>query len=889
MNGYHDASIEEVCTALKTSRTGIDEKEARFRLKRYGLNKLKEKKTVSKLKIFLEQFKNPVVWVLLGATLVSLAFGEILQSTVILIIVLINAFLGFLQEYKAERTIVALLRLTKLQATIIREGKKQTIDALFLVPGDIIVLETGDKVPADARLIEATTLQANESSLTGESVAVRKTIEALPKETLLADRTNMVYAGTIITSGRALALVTHTGTKTEMGKIAHLLQETSTHETPLQQRLRLLSKRLGFYVLLISAIIFTIGVVRGETALPVLMIAVALAVAAIPEGLPIVVTICLALGVQRMAKQSVLIRKLHAAEALGSISVICTDKTGTLTKNEMTVTKVYANHEEYLVTGSGYERNGSVTTIEGVSVDTRELAMLFTIGAMNNNAEIERDENNTTTEVIGDPTEAALLISAGKAGIDIVATKVNQQRIGEIPFSSERKRMTTIHKIGTRKFAYTKGAPEQVLRICTSIKIGKTVRELTIDDNVKILKQNEAFGKQALRVLAFAYRELRPELEHKTSGQVEGKMVFVGLQAMMDPPRERVSEAVATCHEAGIKVVMVTGDHKDTALAIAQQVGITGSVITGKEIDEREDLASIVDDVGVYARVDPSHKIKIISALQRKGYRVAMTGDGVNDAPALKKADIGIAMGMRGTDVAKEASDIILMDDNFTSIVNGIEEGRGIFDNIKKFVNYLLSSNLAEVLILVIAMFFMFTDGQGWVILPLATLHLLWINVITDGLPALALSVDPKSYALMQRPPRNGEEGIITKNMALNIITVGILVAFVVLGLFAYYLPDAAKARTIAFTAVIVFEMVRIQMIRSHYKLGVFSNRWLLGAICSSLVLQLLVLYTPLQTIFNVVPLGLIDWAIIIGVTIPLFAVAMLASLAIKKVTNQRD
>lgn len=889
MNRYHDASIEEVCTTLKTSRTGISEKEAQFRLKRYGPNKLKEKKTASKLKIFLEQFKNPVVWVLIGATIVSLFFGEILQSAVILIIVLVNALFGFLQEYKAERAILALLRLTKLQATVLREGKKKVIDAIFLVPGDLIVLETGDKIPADARLLEVTTLQVNESSLTGESAAVRKTIDTLPQDTLLADRTNMVYAGTTVTSGRAFALITNTGTKTEMGKIAHLLQDTSDHETPLQQRLALLSKRLGLLVLLICALIFIVGVIRGEAALPLLMIAVALAVAAIPEGLPIVVTISLALAVQRMVKQHVLIRKLHAAEALGSISVICTDKTGTLTKNEMTVTKVYANHEEYLVTGSGYERNGSVTTLEGVSVDGRELAMLFTIGALNNNAEIERDENNNNTEVIGDPTEAALLISAGKAGIDILATKVNQQRVGEIPFSSERKRMTTIHKIGTRKFAYTKGAPEQILRICDRIKIGSTVRELTIDDKVKILKKNEELGKQALRVLSFSYRELRPELEHKTSGQVEGKMVFVGLQAMMDPPRERVSEAVATCHHAGIKVVMITGDHKDTAVAIAQQVGIVGGVITGKEIDQRTDLMGIVDDIGVYARVDPSHKIRIIEALQKKGYRVAMTGDGVNDAPALKKADIGIAMGIRGTDVAKEASDIILTDDNFTSIVNGIEEGRGIFDNIKKFVNYLLSSNLGEVLILFIAMILAFTDGQGALILPLATLQILWINLITDGLPALALGIDPKSYALMQRPPREGKEGIITKNMALNIVTMGVLVAFVVLGLFAYYLPDVAKARTVAFTAVIVFEIVRIQMIRSHYKLGLFSNKWLIGAICSSLVLQLIVLYTPLQIIFNVVPLGFIDWAMIIGVTIPLFAVAMLASLGIKKVTNQRD
>lgn len=843
-NLFHTLNGKESMGKLHSHEKGLTSHEAEQRLHKYGLNELKVEKTVHPLKIFLQQFNSPLVWILIFALGVSIFLKEFLDAGVIGLIIVVNAVLGFFQEYRAEKAIEALQKLASLKATVIRDGKEQKIDSQHLVPGDVIILETGDKIPADARLLEVHDFKTQEGPLTGESQPVTKIIDVLAEKTPLADRKNMVYSSTIISNGRGRALVTGTGMTTEVGKIATLIQESHEQLTPLQKKLRDLGKYLTMAVVAVAIVVFLAGLLSGKSASLMFLTAIALAVAAIPEGLPAVITISLAIGVQKMIKKNALVRKLPSVETLGSVNVICTDKTGTLTHNQMTVTKIWANETVYDVTGSGYCSHG--TFLVGKKLANPEpLHKLLKIGSLCNDAKLSGKNENR--EIIGDPTEAALIVAAEKAGFSHSSLTKNEPRKDEMPFSSERKMMTTFHK----NASYTKGSPAVMLKECNRILIGGKVRRLDRKAKKKILDQNEEFAGQALRVLALAYNN-----DFKKREDSEKNMIFVGLQAMIDPPREEVKDAILRCHEAGIRVIMITGDQIATAKAIADQLGITGKAITGQEI-EKINLSRAIKNIGIFARVNPEHKLQIVKVLKTQGNVVAMTGDGVNDAPALKKADIGVSMGITGTDVAKEAADMILTDDNFTSIVNAVEEGRGIFDNIRKFVNYLLSSNLGEITAILLASLF----GMP---LPLTAIQILWVNLVTDGLPATALGLDPHSDGIMKRKPRPARESILSKELRWDIILFGFMIGLGTLILFWLYQDSGImKAQTVAFTSLVVFEVARLYMIRSKYSLGIFSNKWLVGAVVISLLLQLLTIYTPLSKIFKTTPLGIMDWIII--------------------------
>ncbi len=858
---YYTLTEEAVLNELKTSKNGLTNQEVEHRRQTYGLNELKTEKGTHPIKIFIEQFSSPLIWILLFALAVSVFLGEITDATVIGVIIILNAILGFVQEYKAERAIEALKKMASPRAKVIRNSEEIKIESKFLVPGDVVILETGDKVPADARLFEIHDLQTQEAPLTGESQPVTKILGNIAEKTPLAERKNLVFSSTIVSKGRGMAIVTHTGMNSEVGKIAKMIKEEHQKQTPLQKKLRQLGKYLTIAVVAVAIIIFLAGVFTGEPMQAMFLTAIALAVAAIPEGLPAVITISLALGVKRMIKKNTLVRKLPSVETLGSVNVICTDKTGTLTHNQMTVVKMWANNQNYDVTGAGYEPKGTFV-IDKKLANPDLIHQMLKIGALCNDAKLSGE--NKEREVLGDPTEAALIVSAEKAGFILKELDKESPRIDEIQFTSERKMMTTIHQIGKEKLSYTKGAPDLIIEKCNRILINGKVVRLDKFKKKDILKENEKFAQQALRVLGFAYNS-----GFKKTADSENDMIFVGLQAMIDPPREEVKAAIRKCQDAGIRVIMITGDHITTAQAIAKQLGIEGKAILGQDL-EKLNLKKEIKDIGVFARVNPKHKLDIVHALKENGNVVAMTGDGVNDAPALKKADIGIAMGISGTDVAKEASDMILTDDNFTSIVNAVEEGRGIFDNIKKFVNYLLSSNLGEIVVILMA-------TLVGLPLPLTAIQILWINLVTDGLPATALSLDPHAEGIMNRKPKAATESILNKELRSDVIIFGVLIGIATLVMFWLYQGSGlAKAQTVAFTSLVVFEIARIRMIRSQYKLGIFSNPWLVAAVIASVLLQLLTIYTPLAKVFGTEPLALIDWGFI--------ALAALVLLAIHKV-----
>jgi P-type Ca2+ transporter type 2C len=848
---YFEKDVKDIYSEFKVTEKGLSNSEADHRLHKYGLNELKVEKGISPFKIFLQQFTSPLVWLLIVALVISIFLKEEVDAIVIGAIIVLNAFLGFIQEYKAEKSIEALKKMASPKAKVIRGGKEMKIDSTQVVPGDLIVLETGDKVPADSRIVEVHELQTQEGPLTGESQPVSKIVEVLKEGTALADRTNMVYSSTIISEGRGKAIVTATGMNTQVGKIATMIQEAHETLTPLQKKLRDLGKYLTVAVVLVAIVVFLAGVFTGKDPTIMFLTAIALAVAAIPEGLPAVITISLALGVQRMVKKNALVRKLPSVETLGSVNVICTDKTGTLTHNQMTVTRIWANNNVYEVTGSGYEAKGTFVLKKKLA-NPEFLHQLLKVGTLCNDAELSG--KSSKREVLGDPTEAALIVSAEKAGFTKKELNKKEPRVDEIPFNSKRKMMTTVHKSKRGKVSYTKGAPDILINYCDRILIKGKVQRLTRDKKKEILKENEKFAKQALRVLGLAYNDNYRKKENAEKG-----MIFVGLQAMIDPPREEIKDSIAVCQKAGIKVIMITGDQITTAQAIAAEVGITGKAITGKQLEKIKNLEKEIKNIGICARVNPEHKMRIVSALKKKGYIVAMTGDGVNDAPALKKADIGISMGITGTDVAKEASDMILTDDNFTSIVSAVEEGRGIFDNIRKFVNYLLSSNLGEITVILAA-------SLAGLPLPLTAIQILWINLITDGLPATALGLDPHSEGIMNRPPKAARESILSKELRWDIITFGVLIGLATLVLFWLYQGSGiAKAQTVAFTAIVVFELARLHMIRSRYNLNFFTNKWLQGAIVLSVLLHLATIYTPLAKVFGTAPLNLIDWGLIIA------------------------
>ncbi|MBI2565062.1 calcium-translocating P-type ATPase, SERCA-type [Candidatus Woesearchaeota archaeon] len=867
---FHNISVKEVLENLSASDKGLTEKEAQKRLQKYGFNIIEDDTKISAFKIFLEQFKSPVVWVLIAASIITFFLKEWINFGVMAVVIIVNAVFGFWQEYKAEQAIAALKKFISLKTKAIRDGTEKIIDAKELVPGDLIHVEVGDKIPADARIILSINIQAQQAALTGESVSVEK-LETVEKEDCpVADQKNMLFAGTILTKGHGQAIITATGIKTEIGKIAQLIKTTETQLTPLQKHLKYFAVFLTWLVLGIAIVMIGLDLLFGKTLQNTFIKSVALAVAAIPEGLPAVVTIALALGVLRMAKKKSLVRRLPSVETLGACSVVCTDKTGTLTHNEMTVKKVYVDKNIIDITGAGYLPEGMV------SKKTGSLKQLLEIGVLNNNAKLTKENN--VWKVIGDPTEAALIVSAKKASIDTEMLVQKCSRIGEIEFTSERKRMTTIHEINKKLVAYTKGAPEIVIELCDRILINGKIERFTRQEKRKVLETNNLFTKSALRVLGFAFNELR----HERIENVEKNMIFVGLQAMIDPPRKEAKESLKLCETAGIKVVMITGDHLNTAQAIAQNLEIPGKAITGEELDKIKDLSEEVENIGVYARVNPEHKLKIIEALKKKGHIVAMTGDGVNDAPALKKADIGIAMGLTGTDVAKEASDMILADDNFTTIVSAVKEGRIIYDNIKKFVQYLLSSNIGEVLTLFGATLLAWKD-------PLLARHILWINLVTDLFPATALGIDPAEPGVMRKKPRKLREHIINKYRGLMLFLIGVIMMVGTLGIFYLYKPhNYVKAQTMAFTTLVLFQLWNVLNQRSEheslFKLGIFSNTNLILAILSSILLQIAVIHLPfMQTIFSTTSLSLLEWGYCILASSTVFIFGELSKI-IKKI-----
>jgi Ca2+-transporting ATPase len=891
-----------VLVALRTeAHRGLTADEARSRLGQYGRNELATEKPVPGWRKFLAQFQNVLVVLLIAAALLSAGLwlverhaGLPYEALAILAVVLLNALMGYLQQARAEQAVAALRRMSAAMATVVRDGRQQSIPAVELVPGDVILIEEGDTIPADARVIHSTALQTAEAALTGESLPVSKDSAAIAAEVGLGDRVNMVFSGTAATYGHGRAVVTATGMSTEMGRIAGMLKAEALDETPLQRKLDRVGRTLGMIVIAIAVVmvgtILLVEEVHGGRAIfDVLILGVALAVAAVPEGLPAVVTAVLSIGVQRMARRNAIVRNLAAVETLGSADVIASDKTGTLTRNEMTVRRVVTASGTVELGGAGYTPEGEVQRKDGAGMtDALRSEIIRTLSAADraNNAVLQETEDGRWT-VLGDPTEGALIVAARKMGLEAEALEARFARIAEVPFSSERKLMSTVHVDAERQErlrAFTKGAPDVLLSRCTHELVGEEARPLTAERRAAILASNEELAGQALRALGLAFRSLPKETEEDDLDEdVERELVFLGLIGMIDPPRDEARVAVARARAAGIRPIMITGDHPRTAAAIAQELGITagGRAVTGGELERmsEEALDRTVRDVSVYARVNPAQKLRIVKALQRQGATVAMTGDGVNDAPALKAADIGVAMGITGTDVSKQAADMVLADDNFATIVAAVEEGRAIFANIRKFLRCLLSSNIGEVM----TMFFgvvladligLTGQGGGGVVLPLLATHILWINLVTDGAPALALGVDPAEADTMSQPPRPRSEDVITRQMWGGIFFVGAIMAAGTLLVLDLSLPggmiegagDLRYGQTMAFTTLTLFQLFNVLNARSDQRsafAGLFINRWLWGSILLSIVLHLAVIYVPfMQKAFSTVPLNADDWLI---------------------------
>ncbi len=873
---FFDQTAEQTLTQLKTDhRTGLSSQEAQKRLSLQGFNELKVRKKVRPFFIFLNQFKSFIILILLGAILINIFLREVVDSVLIFIIVLVVALIGFFNEYRAEKAIEMLQGMTSPTATVMRNGKITRIPTRELVGGDILIIEEGTKILADARLFEVVSLHVSEAALTGESVPIGKKTGPLPPATLLAERTNMVFSGTVVTQGRGKAVVAATGMKTEFGKIASLIEEVNHEQTPLQKKLEHFGKILVYVILAICAIIFFVEAVLLKDILLAFIFAVSLAVAAVPEGLPAAVTIALALGAKKMAKKNALMRKLSSVETLGSVQVICSDKTGTLTRNEMMVVKMFCDDTLIEVSGSGYAPAGKFL-ISGKEGKTKNTEMLLRIGALCNNASLMKGKNEW--EIVGDPTEGALVVSAAKGGIQKSLDEKKYARVHENPFDSSRKLMSTIHNIDGKLYVYVKGAPDKILERCSKIQVGGKIGLFSEKEKEKISGQINAFAKDALRILGFAYK---PHKEKES----ESNLIFVGLQAMIDPPRQEVIEAIQKCKTAHIRPIMITGDHKLTAEAIGNMVGINGKAIDGNEIDAMDDetLERVLRDISIFARVSSEHKLRLITLLKKSGKIIAMTGDGINDAPAMKKADIGIAMGITGTDVTKETSDMILVDDNFASIVNAVEEGRVIYDNILKFIDYLLSGNIAEVLVVFFAAIF----GMP---LPLIAVQILWLNLVTDGLPAIALSVDTPSKNIMARQPRDPKENLLSKRIFSSIFFTALLITVATLSVFYFNLGEGLeKAQTMAFTTLVAMELMRVQTVRAKYNVKLFSNKYLMGALLLSIGLQASILYTPLNVFFNTVPLGAKDVLLIVLLSVAAYAISFSAIFGKKFFQDRRE
>jgi Ca2+-transporting ATPase len=862
---WHSLPHDEALLALNSRRSGLSEAEAKARLLQYGANELKGRKKTPPILVFLRQFLSPLIYILLVAVIISVIVEHFIDAAVISGVLLLNAVVGFMQETRAERAMEALIKMAAPRSRVRRDGNVKLIPAREIVPGDILLLETGDRVPADARLIDVSNLKINEAILTGESMPVDKHTEALGEAAVIAERKNLVHMGTIVTYGRATAVATRTGMSTEIGRIATAIQEVKPEKTPLQKNIAKLSQYIIVIFLGVCGLLVAAGVLKGLGWLEVFLLAVAAAVSAIPEGLPAVVTVVLAAGMRIMAQRNAVIRKLVAVETLGSATVICSDKTGTLTLNEMTVRRLYVDGQWIEVTGQGYQpegefrRDGQIMDPEG----ELPLTLLLKIGALCNDALLTCEQE--FCGIYGDPTEGALVVAAAKAGMNKEKLEKTVPRLDEIPFQSEKQYMATLHPRDGGRVVYVKGAVERLLSLSKYLLKGGELAPLTEADARAIMQANVAMASEAMRVIAIAYADLPSELKELGEQDIRGNLVLVGLAGMADPPRQEAKEAVRLCKQAGIKVVMITGDNKVTAESIARQLELpAGRAITGTELQEMsdEELSRQVEEISVFARIEPLHKLRIVTALKSRGHVVAMTGDGINDAPALKAANIGVAMGITGTDVAKEAGDMVLADDNFASVVAAVEEGRAIFNRLRNVIFFLLSTNIGELLALILAIFFV---GKA----PLLAVQIIWVNLVTDTAAAIPLGLEPKFGDELKQPPRHPKVGLIFPGLLLRI---GFLAGLMSVGIFlvfrwAQFRVSLEEARTIAFCSMVAFEWFRAFNARSDehtiFRLGVFRNRWLIISISVAVLLQLAVIYTPfLQIAFSTVPLSIDKWGI---------------------------
>jgi Ca2+-transporting ATPase len=901
---FHTLTPDQVFAALDTGPRGLSESDARERLERHGPNELAAGKQISPWRILLRQFANLLIIILLVATGISFGLGETLDAWVIFAIVLACVLLGFVQEYRAEKAAAALARLAAPVATVIRAGQERVIPAREVVPGDLLVLHTGDRVAADGRLLEEVTLKADEALLTGESTAAGKGLAPVAEpETAVADRKCMVFGGTVITYGRGRAVVTATGMDTEFGKIARMLEEVAEEPTPLEARMATIARVLGIICLVVAVGASLLGVMRGHGWLEMLIWGISLAVAAVPESLPAVVTGALAIGTTRMARRRAIVKRLPAVETMGCTTVICTDKTGTLTKNEMTARRLFLDGRIIDVSGSGYEPAGKFQAGDAAvqAQDDPVLAWAARVATLCNDAALEEIDGAWT--VRGDPTEGALLVLGRKAGLDPGELLAAFPRVAEIPFSSEAKRMSTFHQDRDGVLMCIKGAPERLLARAHQVLTDRGEEPMSPQDREAVREQAARMAHEALRVLGLAYRRL-PAVPDLESAAVDPELVWVGLVGMIDPPRPEARQAVEQCRQAGIRVIMVTGDHPDTARAIAREVGIiprkhqSQTVLTGEEVNRLDDpeLEARLPQARVFARVAPEHKLRLVDILKAQGEVVAMTGDGVNDAPALKRADIGVAMGITGTEVTKETAAMILADDNFATLVAAVEEGRAIFDNIKKYLIFLLSCNIAEILVLTGAFFL----GLP---LPLIALQILWVNLTTDGLPALALGVDPKAPDIMSRPPRPPAEGAFSRHVTGLLAGISLYLTLILIPLFGYYYhwnpwglhdPEMilTEAQTMVFITLVLAELVNAFNCRSDYlslfKVGVFKNRFLILAVLASLGMMVVVIeWPPLSYLFHTTPLRWQDWVVATILSLTLIPVVELTKWIIGRKRRQ--
>ncbi|KAB7669230.1 calcium-translocating P-type ATPase, SERCA-type [Bacillus sp. B1-b2] len=881
---YHELNEKEVEQTLNTDfSAGLTDDSVKERRNQFGLNELDEGEKQSLWLLFFSQFKDFMVIVLLAATLISGLLGEYIDAIAIIAIIILNSFIGFFQEIRAEKSLSALKELSQPHVNVLRNGEWVNILSKELVPGDVIKFSSGDRIGADVRIIESRSLEVEESALTGESVPVSKTVSAIKNNNLaLGDMENMGFMGTMVSRGSGIGVVIGTGMKTAMGQIADLLQNADSVTTPLQRRLEQLGKILIVTALFLTVLVVVIGVFQGNDLYTMIISGVSLAVAAIPEGLPAIVTIALSLGVQKMIRKNAVVRKLPAVETLGCASVICSDKTGTLTQNKMTVTKTWIGGNTYTVDGIGYDPKGSFY-LEDKKIDPNKdkaLQQLLTFGMLCNHAEIMH--KNKEFVLNGDPTEGALLVAGMKAGYDRNQLLNTFTIVNEFPFDSTRKMMSVVVKDPTgRQFIVTKGAPDVLIGVSKSILFENRSQNLGTDQKKVVQHAINGLASQALRTIAVGFREISATTMVLHEREAEKDLTFIGLQGIIDPPRPEVKQAVKECKDAGIKTVMITGDHVITANAIAKQLGIANSrskVMEGKELSNMSisELEDVVEDVSVFARVSPEHKLKIVQAFQNKGHVVAMTGDGVNDAPAIKKADIGIAMGITGTDVAKEASSLVLMDDNFASIKSAIIEGRNIYENIRKFIRYLLASNVGEILVMLFAMILALP-------LPLVPIQILWVNLVTDGLPAMALGLDRPEDNVMKRGPRNPSEGVFSRGLGWKVISRGFLIGISTLLAFMFAYDNNPEnleyAQTVAFITLVLAQLIHVFDCRSEKSIlsrNPFGNMYLVWAVISSLVLAIGVIYIPfLQEIFHTVPILMNDWPMIIGLaSVPTFLLA---------------